>query len=135
MSLKGATAELALICRTRKQIELLRSISLDTDSGYHLMFTCLSDPLRCYLKRFKRQLLVIFARLRLLSPLLKTLHRWHSHPQHSFVFDTHGLRYRWAMPATMSLSIFKDLMALNCPHYRPRPRSSVSATENLCNWI
>ena len=38
--------------------------------------------MRCCLKRFKRQLLVIFGRLRLLSPLLKILHRWHSHPQH-----------------------------------------------------
>ena len=38
-SLKGTTARLALICCIRKQIELLRSISLDTDSGFHLTFT------------------------------------------------------------------------------------------------
>jgi len=31
------------------------------------------------------------------------------------------------------LSIFEGLMALNRLHSCPRPRSSVSATENLCN--
>jgi len=35
----------------------------------------------------------------------------------------------------MSLSKFKDLMALNCPQSRPCPRSSVCPTENLCNWF
>ena len=33
------------------------------------------------------------------------------------------------------LSIFEGLMALNRLHSCPRPRSSVSATENLCNWV
>jgi len=44
MSLKGATAGLALICGTRKQIELL--LSLDTDGGFHLTFILLSASYR-----------------------------------------------------------------------------------------
>jgi len=52
-----------------------------------------------------------------------------------------GLWYLWlavavgSPPSTMSLSISKGLMAFNCPHSCPRPWSSVSATENLCDWI
>jgi len=92
MSPKGATAGLALICRTCKQIELLRSISLYADSGFYMTFTLLSASHCGAVKRFKRQLLVIYGRLQMLSPLLKILHRWHSHPQNTFVFDNHGFR-------------------------------------------